>query len=385
MLLPMYRILLALLFVFGLTSLTAFRIGNPEFGRNPLAYNTPTAHYFYPETRIAPAFETGALSLEPDTLSRMRVLMLDYSEYGSAYNEKVSGIISQYLPKASISNFSDGSADELGKALSTCDAVVIAYPSAASPATIKNFSKTLQRFVQQGGSLIFTGTHEFEILQQFGLIELDFGYFSKDMPVHELTMDHPLFQGVSTDFTMTNFTYPLDVSDPGFVSLAEVGGYPAIGFKPIGNGKVLYLGIEYYYDEDVSSRILINALYWVSGLRQVSEQATVSNAALRASKRSEEFLYAGTGNVDAQIDLKVYPNPYYSKANLDIELSKPTQVRVEMTDEMGRSVAVVFPKKLVSAGLCRFELPNVSPGIYFLQVQVGDQRYMRKVVKSASN
>lgn len=380
----MYRILLAFLFVFGLFSLTAFRIGNPAFMRNPLAYNTPTAHYFYPETRLAPAFETGAFAFEPDTLSRMRVLMLDYSDYGSAYNEKVGGIISQYLPKANILNFS-GSTDNLDKALSGCDAVVVAYPSAASPATIKSYSKILQRFVQQGGALIFTGTHEFEILQQFGLIELDFGYFSKDMPVHELTAEHPLFQGVSGDFTMTNFTYPLDVSDPAFVSLAEVGGYPTIGFKPIGNGKVLYLGIEYYYDEDVSSKILINALNWASGLRQVSEPSTATSGELRATKRSEEVLYAGTGNAEAQIDLKVYPNPYYNKANLDIELSKPTQVRVEMTDEMGRSVAVVFPKKLVSAGLCRFELPNVSPGIYFLQVQVGEQRYMRKVVKSASN
>ena len=97
------------------------------------------------------------------------------------------------------------------------------------------------------------------------------------------------------------------------------------------------------------------------------------------------MLYAGSGSKSESVNIKIYPNPYFSKATLDIELTKVTPVKVEMTDEVGRNVAVILPKKTVGPGLCRFDLPNIAPGIYFLQVQLGDQTYVRKVVKSASN
>lgn len=377
----------------ALIGLSSFRPGGPDFSCNPLIYNTGMARLFHPEGRMMPFQPEQMRNIEPDTISHARVLMLDYSAYGSAYNEKVKTIIGKSFPKSVFADFQGGSAEELTRALETCDVVVIAYPSTSPELAtgIRMYGKILNLFLQQGGGVVLTGTHEFEALQQFGLFELDFGYFSKELPFHGLQADHPVFAGITPDFTALNFAYPLDISDPGFVTLAEVGGYPAVGYKAIGAGRMVYLGIEYYYDEDNSSHMLANAVRWASRQKPVEAPASVVNAqpepVSRSFKRSEEYLYSGSGSDGDSdpVDLKIYPNPYYSKATLDIEVSKPTTVKAEMTDESGRGVALVLPRKSVGTGLCRIELPNIAPGIYFLQVQVGDQTYVKKVVKAASN
>lgn len=354
----------------GLVSFSSLR---NEPGGSPVLYNTSVQQLFHPDNSA-----TGEVSYasEPDSSVRLQVLMLNYSEYGKAYNEKVQAIISRNLPRVSFTEYVSTDIHSLETALQSTDAVVIAYPSAASPSALASYGKLLQKFVQAGGSVIVTGTHEFEVLQKFDLIDLDFGYFSKEVPIHCLNPDHPLLQGEPADFSTTNFAYPLDISDPAFISIAEVGGYPAVGYKQLGNGRIIYIGVEYYYDEESPSRLLINALGWTArrAVPDASEQA-------KSVRRNEEVLLAGSVKLD-NIDLKVYPNPYMSKATLDLELIRPANVRIEMTDESGRSVAVILPKRPLGAGLCRFELPNIAPGIYFLQVQIGEQMYMKKVIKS---
>ncbi|MEY4202504.1 MAG: Secretion system C-terminal sorting domain [Bacteroidota bacterium] len=356
----------------GLVSFSSFR-NEPE--GSPVLYNTPLRLLFHPDN-TTDQLQENSYAAEPDSSVRMQVLMLNYSEYGKAYNEKVQAIISRNLPRVTFTEYASTDLHSLEVALQSTDAVVIAYPSAAASSTLLSYSKLLKKFVQGGGSVIVTGTHEFEVLQQFDLIDLDFGYFSKEVPVHCLNPEHPLLQGEPTEFSTTNFAYPLDISDPAFVSVAEVGGYPAAGYKQLGNGKVIYLGVEYYYDEEAPSRLLINALSWTA--RKFSAE---SSEPVKPVRRNEEVLLAGSVKLD-NVDLKVYPNPYVSKATLDLELVRPANVRIEMTDESGRSVAVILPKRPLGAGLCRFELPNIAPGIYFVQVQIGEQLYMKKVIKS---
>lgn len=385
----MFRTVHTLTLMLSLLCLSSFRQGDPYFEYNPLIYNTTVAHLFHAETRVLPMSE-GQSEPVVDTATRARILMLDYSAYGAAYNEKVRGIIHQYLPKTTFSDFTEGTSEDLTKALVGCDIAVIPYPSATVAGTVKSYYKVLNQYVQQGGSVIFTGTHEYEVLQQFGLFDLDFGYFSKERPIHALHAEHPIFEGVSPDVNLANFAYPLDISDPGFVTLADVGGYPVIGYKLTGSGKIIYIGVEYYFDESASSQLLINAIAWSSkdrGADAALAGSILSTELLKTSmlKRNEEMLFAGSGSKSESVNLKIYPNPYFSKATLDIELTKVTPVKVEMTDEVGRNVAVILPKKTVGPGLCRFDLPNIAPGIYFLQVQLGDQTYVRKVVKSASN
>jgi len=366
----MFRKLSLIALLAGIFGLAAFRSDPFSYDR-PFPFNSTIAHIFLEEERSAPASITESFAVEADSSSGLRLMMLNYFAYDSAYANKVQRVIQHRMPSSAFTEFWDGSSDDLLTALSGQDAVVVAYPSGGSPEVIRAYGKVLSQYIRLGGTVVLTGTHEFGALQQLGLFELDYGYYCKEQKIGQLIPEHPVFQGVGTEFSTEVYQYPLDISDPNFVTLADVRGYPFMGFKQIGAGKVVYLGLEYYFDEPQSSRILSNVLRW---------------AAKPRVKRSEVVLYAGKGLGRANVfDLKIYPNPYYSKGTLDIELIKPTSLSVEMTDELGRLVAVLLPRRNLTSGFYRLELPNLSPGVYLVQCQSSEGTEVRKVVKAADN
>jgi hypothetical protein len=355
----------------AILGLAAFRSEDPFAYDRPFPVNSLAAHHFLEEERGLPSW-SEAIVPEVDSLSSFKVLMLNYFAYDSAYAQRVQRAIQGRMPLSVFSEFWAGSPDELGASLAGQDVVIAAYPSEGSAETIKAYGKALSQFARQGGIVVLTGTHEFSILQQLGLFDLDFGYYCKGKRVNQTLADHPVFQGMEAELNTEVYQYPLDISDPNFVTLADVRGYPFVGFKQVGGGKVFYIGLEYYYDEPQSSRLLANALRWGVKTRV---------------KRSEEVLYAGKGTDNRQpsFNLKIYPNPYVSKATLDVELSKATSLSVEMTDELGRPVATLLPKRSLAAGLYRFELPNVAPGVYFVRCMTNEAKEVRKVVKTSAN
>jgi hypothetical protein len=387
----MLRLASILALVSGLCSLMAFRSEDPFAHDRPFPVNSTVARFFLDNERYALPGMPGSERPEMDTSSQLRVLLLNYSAYDSAYVNKIHRAIQQQIPACQITDFWDGSASDLNQALGSQDVVVISYPAAGNTAQLKAYASSLSRFLQQGGGIIVTGTHEFSVLQQMNLFDLDFGYYCKNRPIHSQSTDHPILNGISSETMLNNYLYPLDVSDPAFVTLADVGGYPVVGYKPVGAGKVAYIGIEYYYEEEQATRLLQNTIIWMAG--QYAQAAVSGNmpagSDLRPRKRTEEYLYAGSSQsrseqpVVAELDLKIYPNPYMEKGNLDINLNRATQVSVEMTDESGRIVAVLLPRRSLNTGTYRLELPNVAPGIYFIQCQTGESNTVRKVVKSA--
>lgn len=381
----MLRFASFLVLVAGLVGLSAFRTEQPKFGPPAFAFNTTLSHIFFPERQ--PAFfavfsEDGPIV---DTTSNIRILMLNVCSYDTAYPGKVHRSLQRFFPAGIVVDYTEGTASDFMVKALDYDAVVVAYPSGGSTATLKAYGAALTQYAQQGGAVIITGSHEYTVLQQFGLFDLDYGYFCADPSIHEILPNHPLLSGTHADFSLKNYAYPLDISDPAFVTLADIKGYPVLGYKPLGSGKVVYLGIEYYYDEVESNQILTNALRWASKSHGPAPAGSDTWATRRRTKRTEEILYTGSGVAKVDIfDLKIYPNPYMSKGTLDIDLKKPTTVAVEMTDETGQLVSVLLPRKSLSAGLFRLELPNVAPGVYFLQCQMGERSVVKKVVKAVA-
>ena len=385
--------------LFGLLGLTAHRPAKPEFGNQPFPVTSTIAHFFLSEMRAAPGhFGSGQAGLDqmlpaPDfgwadsTASSVpRILLLNYSAYDSSYANKMHRLVQRQVPTCSLTDFWDGTADDLTAALSNQDIVVIAYPSGGNAATLKAYGKALAQYARQGGAVVMTGTHEFGILQQYGLFDLDYGYFCADPSVHESVTESPVFAGTAADFTLRNYAYPLDISDPNFVTLADVRGYPVVGYKPLGAGKIVYLGLEFYYDESEPNRILTNTLQWLAPPKPQAVATSANGDApggRYVKQRREEVLYAGSGSLKNEtFDLKIYPNPYVSKATLDIDLNKASTVSVEMSNETGQIVAVVLPRKNLAPGMYRLELPNLPPGVYFVQCRTGDKTTIKKVVKT---
>lgn len=387
-----FGVLVASLFI-----LASYRSGGPTFLERPLPVNSTVASLFFSQEHAV----LGDWALSPsgglsDTLGGLRILMLNYTAYDSAYVGKMRGLISNRLPNAILTDFWEGSSQDLAQAVDKHQLVVVTYPANGSARQVRAYGKVLKQYVQQGGAVVFSGTDQFGILQQYGLFDLDFGYFCSGLEVHEDAFDHPVFASTPTDFSLANYIYPLDVSDPGFVALADLRGYPTIGYKNIGAGKVVYLGLEYYYDEVVSSQILENTLRWLDP--NIDEGNSISSTQLnaenttwptRTGRRSEERLFVGTGNAAAlsnkpAFDLKVYPNPYFDKATLDVNLEKSAPVSVEMTDESGGVVAVLLPSRVLNQGFYRLEVPNVPSGVYFVKCRIGNQTTVKKVVKVAT-
>jgi hypothetical protein len=366
----MFRKFLLFTLFAGVTGLFAFRT-DPFAIDRPYPVNSLITQFFSDVERELPFAPQEIMAAEADSISGTRVLMLNAFVYDSAYSFKVQRLIQRRMPSSIFTQFAEGSADDLNTLLQNQEVVIIAYPAGGVPDLVRGYGRALTQFVKQGGTVLLTGTHEFGSLQQLGLFDLDYGYYCKEQSVGKTQLEHPVFQGVDSDFSVEVYQYPLDISDPGFVTLADVRGYPFMGYKQIGTGKVIYLGLEYYFDEPQSSKLLVNALRWAVKPRV---------------KRSEVVLYAGSGYQKPNVfDLKIYPNPYVSKATLDIEITKPTSLAVEMTDELGRKVAVLLPRRNLSNGLYRLELPNLEPGVYLVQCISSEGTEVRKVVKAAEN
>lgn len=384
----MPRTVSLLALVSGLFFLSAYRAAEPKSGDQPFPVNTTVARFFLSgERQFTTSFEEEQ-STEPDTSVSLRILMLNYSAYDNVYPEKTKQMIQRNFPLSVMSDFWEGSAADLSATLANQDVVVVSYPAAGNSDYLKQFGKEMAKFVRQGGMVIFTGTDQYAVLQDFGLLDIDFGYFCKAPDVHESVPDHPVLDGMPEDFSMRNYAYPLDISDPHFVVLADVKGYPVLGYKPLGKGNVVYLGFEYYFDEKESTHVLLNAIRWAvqDKLPVIEKETEPGTSSVTVRQRSEEILYAGTGGQKSDVfDLHIYPNPYVSKATLDIELKKSTSLTVEMVDESGRLTAVLLPKKNLNAGFYRIELPNVAPGAYLVQCKTNEATTTRRVFKTSAN
>jgi hypothetical protein len=345
-----------------------------------LAYSGTAANVSFP------AKHAGFKDAAADTTNRIKVLMLNYAAYDSAYANKTRRILAQHLPNVQITEQWNGSIADLKLLLQEVQVVVLVYASGGMPTILKAQGQALKAFARKGGTVVLTGTHDFSVLQQFDLFGLDFGYYCADPEVDIARSNHPLLRDVEPTIKSRNYAYPLDISDPAFVSLADLKGFPTLGYKPFGEGKLVYIGFEYYYEEPACTRLLLNAIHW--GLTPAEPSTTPPNAAVGSPKtgsRTEEILFSGTGSTGVET-MQVYPNPYTTKASLEIELKKASAVSIEMTDEAGKLVAVLLPGKNLNPGTYQFELPGyIQAGIYLVQCRADNQVIGRKVVKTNGN
>jgi hypothetical protein len=84
-----------------------------------------------------------------------------------------------------------------------------------------------------------------------------------------------------------------------------------------------------------------------------------------------------------RIGLEVFPNPAIDQLHLVFELPKANFVSASIVDMLGRTVQH-FPKNFYPQGDIQLDLPleNLSNGLYFLQLQIGNESIVRKFVRA---
>jgi hypothetical protein len=377
----------------------SFSFGDGSLGRSPRSFPANSADGVQRSSRLMTTVQAV-----PDYLVAPRVMMFHALSYDSVYGQKLRTMIQDNFPEADIADFWSGDGATLQQALQDRQVVVVVYPSArVSPKQLQHYGNVLRRFAEAGGTVLLTGSHDASVLRHLGLVSVRSAYFCPDPVVHELGNAEVLFEGTPIDFNLTNYAYPISVDDPVYSSLGGVqnrtvfayrDGYHVdslstalfstplsiLGFRATGLGKVYYLGFEYYYDEMPSTRIFTNAIRQAALWRDVLPSTTAEQNDTPVTRKVEEYLYSGSGHT--KLDIKLFPNPYVSKATLELELETTAQMTLEMVNESGRSVALLLPSRRLPAGTYRFELPDIEPGIYFVKCNRDGMVDTRKVVKS---
>jgi hypothetical protein len=91
----------------------------------------------------------------------------------------------------------------------------------------------------------------------------------------------------------------------------------------------------------------------------------------------------GTSDPADRIGLEVFPNPVIDQLHLAFELPKESSVAVSVVDMLGRTMQH-FPTIFYPQGEIQLDLPleNLSNGLYFVQLQIGNESIVRKFVRA---
>ncbi len=87
----------------------------------------------------------------------------------------------------------------------------------------------------------------------------------------------------------------------------------------------------------------------------------------------------GIDDVVSQPALSIYPNPSQGKVSVDIALTKPSTVTVEVLNQVGQIVATHFEKNY-TAGIIDMDLSKFTNGVYVVRLKTDDATKTEKII-----
>ena len=93
-----------------------------------------------------------------------------------------------------------------------------------------------------------------------------------------------------------------------------------------------------------------------------------------------------TGKVDTKVSQasvsQNYPNPFNPTTTIRFKVKNASHVLLQVFDILGREVAMLTDKYYAPGEYhIVFEAANISSGLYFYQIQLGDFKEKRKMIK----
>ncbi|MFO8128785.1 MAG: C25 family cysteine peptidase [Bacteroidales bacterium] len=84
-------------------------------------------------------------------------------------------------------------------------------------------------------------------------------------------------------------------------------------------------------------------------------------------------------------NIVVYPNPFHEFLNIDLELQERNTVSIDLFNVSGELHLNVLSERILEIGRYRFkaERPGLTPGVYIMQIQIGNSSIIKKIIRSS--
>ncbi len=175
--------------------------------------------------------------------------------------------INAFFTNYTLTETNTNNASTLANLLVGNNVLLIPEQETANPAVFNSFTSVFNMFLLNGGTIIQCGTSagQDSTLTTTGLwhgnyvtdIGNGFTTFNVD------SMAHPIMAGISSNLvTAPSATDVINFTDPDRHVLAKYQTDDVVSFRNVNNGKVIYLGFDYYSSNDDTKKMLANAVQW---------------------------------------------------------------------------------------------------------------------------
>ncbi len=198
----------------------------------------------------------------------LQVVMLTYG-VSSTYTTNLTNALDATFSNYTLTYSSAYTATQLQTDLAGKDVVIMPYMGSSSYlSTYQTFTSTLQNFVSNGGSMIFSGLYSsyFAYATNTGLWN-NTSYAGYNSYSNLTVANHQITNGITASMLSNvsdNFFY-FNGTPSNYTSLLSYGGYQVAGMSSYGDGYVFYLGFGYYAANQTPIETLIsNTLGYIS-------------------------------------------------------------------------------------------------------------------------
>ncbi len=118
----------------------------------------------------------------------------------------------------------------------------------------------------------------------------------------------------------------------------------------------------------------------ITGLTAGSYSVTVTDANGCTNVQSFSVLTVDVSHIQALESFNLFPNPAQEQATLSLSLSQAKDIQVVLVNALGQQISVVqYPNVQTVQHL--FDMRELSSGMYFVQISIGNEQIARKLVK----
>ncbi|MCB9360567.1 MAG: PKD domain-containing protein [Flavobacteriales bacterium] len=258
-------------------------------------YNTGSGDLVY-DIEGSNSFGNGTIEL----------LALTYgTDMGTEYPNTISAI-NQYYTNYNLTETNTTSASVLQTALVGKNIFLIPEQESSNAAVFSGFATVLQDFVANGGVVIFCGGGSLSGSEIFntGLFSGSYGGVLNSGGLNLVNPTHELADSISLPTNAVNATFYYNFTNPDAVKILDYIGNSVVSYREIGEGKVIYVGFDYYSTDNNASRFIANAVKWAGSnslanwltLSQNTDTVIVSDTSTISVTLDASNLYAGTYN-----------------------------------------------------------------------------------------